>query len=368
MSEETKTPPPAATDEGAGNDLGSPARNHVGKDTTPHPKKAKQPYKLPDHCRFRHYRDGLKVHCYEGRGIMTEPVRLKPGNPAGTGGGKRGLITGWSAASRKRCREVLLTTDAPEGWATYGVTITIPGPVATEKEQRDLWAGFCHAVQDAGMLLKWRLEVQSRGAWHWHGLLSFEVPLITDEKTENSNHKDPLITDEVLREVWHSYQRGRFIRLWFDSLDKLGSVSGELQTGRQITDCLRSQWPGAKQYAVLLEPEGKEKGRWLRYISDHATKRKQGQVATDIGRHWGIVGRKHLRSIVPETVQLSERQRWAYIRARQRLSTPRVRDIWAPFDRKLGRKNRRGSVGRSVWFGSDATNKRLLEWVRAEYP
>jgi len=43
----------------------------------------------------------------------------------------RGEIKEWSSSSRRRMREYLVSHEAPKGWKTEGLTLTVPGPVLT---------------------------------------------------------------------------------------------------------------------------------------------------------------------------------------------------------------------------------------------
>lgn len=301
------------------------------------------------------YREGKRIHIYHGRGEIMETVTKHCPNPEGKGGGKRSKILTWSKSSRNRARHVLLSCSCPEGWATYGVTLTIPGPVATIEEQRELWSRYCLDVAKYGWLMVWRLEVQARGAWHWHCLLSMpeyggaDLPAPWKGITDNCT---------AITVSW-----------WRIALDRMPAVEGHTDKGAWVGMTPRSGWPGALKHAVDVTTEGATRGAWLRYLADHATKAKQGQVGVNVGRHWGVVGRKWLCKLVPDSVEvLTDRQSWAYLRAKQRLATPRIPCESAPFGRRLGYRIRRGTVGRSVWFCNTATALRLIAWARSLYP
>jgi hypothetical protein len=122
---------------------------------------------------------------------------------------------------------------------------------------------------------------------------------------------------------------------------------------------------GAEARAVDIQETSSAQGAWLRYLQDHSSKRKQEQIPDDIGRHWGIVGRRLWKTADPdEVIQLDEIENVRYLRMIQRLSTPSKKDQSKPFGRKLLKRNRRGRLGSSVWFGKPETHRRAAEWAK----
>lgn len=311
----------------------------------PRKKPKKQPPLIPV------YPAGRTVHIFDGRGALIVPETAFNPNPAGKGGGKRGAIKGWSLASRRRMRELLVTTSCPDGWNCFGVSYTIPGPIATDEEQRAMYKNFARGIEKRGWLLVWRLEIQTREAWHWHGLLSMPG-------TECGG-------DRSLQEV-------EGMKAWWKALDTMSEVTHTTTSkkGKIYTQgpCKRTALDGAFAHSAQVVSSSNQKATWFRYISDHATKAKQEQIPENVGRHWGVIGRKHLRSLLPQSESLTEKQSYDYLRARQRLGAGRDKVKGVPFGTRLQKRSLWGSSGRTVRFGNVATEKRLIEWTRRENP
>ena len=154
---------------------------------------------------------------------------------------KRGKISGWSKSSRRRMREFLVSHAEIEGLKPYGVSLTIPGPSLEPKEARKLWNHFSkNFLTRNGCGAVWRVEVQRRGAAHWH--LLFVGP----EKIAGKN------IEECIR-GW-----------WFDCIDRLPvwfvHAQGEYRVGHEgpppITPgCVRHE--PAECYDAELGPDCK---------------------------------------------------------------------------------------------------------------
>jgi len=293
--------------------------------------------------------DAASVAFYRGKGCrLSQGGRVKPFRLP-VGGGRRGKVVSWTPASRRRLREVLLTHDAPGGWITAGLTFTIPGDVVETGVASSLWRTFSRWASKSGVGLIWRAEVQRRGQLHWHaiGISRPEwLPYVTRLTLPGPDGKRPkrelgaLPADEAWREMWWA------------AVKSLGDE--------------RMSRPGSIEHAADVRcDEGDQRGKWLRYLQDHASKRKQGQVAENIGRHWGVVGRALWRVSLADTVEhLSPAEFKRLVRAVQRMTRPRIRAPQAPFGSKLGWKSSRGRIGSSVWFVSTAAMSALVEWAR----
>lgn len=281
--------------------------------------------------------------------------------------GVRGEIRGWSTASRRRMREFLLTHEPLPGAKLYGVTLTIPGDrwkdgkiqAPSPEECAKLFDHFGkNYVTRQGCGMVWRLEVQSRGVIHWHGILSAPATVYF--------HGVDMPPPCALR-FW-----------WLDALRVLGKHDF-LQTwkGREV---ILEQWyhsdiPGAEVHSVDVQEDG-GRGAWLRYLQDHATKSKQEQVAQNVGRHWGVVGRSQFRKARAEhSHQFSSvAAYWRFLRAFHRLTRPvmsyrKRREKTAKYNgrpfggRSLGWSSNRGTIGVSVWFSKPETIKKLVAWA-----
>lgn len=277
------------------------------------------------------------VETFPGKGVRVVGATHNPGRHKRA---KRKAILQWSAGSRRRMRLALLTLGPPEGWHVYGLTLTVPGPVLPLADARALWRDYCRETERRGIGLLWRVEIQQRGQLHWHGIAIGETPIA-----------------------------GAFLRvLWFDALRRLPPISGyDCNKGNDEYSGPRSAVPGAEKYAVKIECGEAQRGAWLRYIADHASKAKQEQIPEAIGRHWGIVGRRWWVRQEPEETHDLPPGAWArYLRAVQRLSTPSRKAPGKPFGRKLRKRNTRGRYGSSVWFGNHETHARAVAWARGE--
>ena len=299
-----------------------------------------------------------RVSFYPGKGVMIEAGGRAV---AGRLPGRRGIVKGWSSKSRRRMREFLVSHEPPAGWNIFGASFTIPGPVLEAAAEKALFSDWSCETLHRGWCAVWRLELQKRGARHWHCIVG--IP------TTELNAK------AELRESW------------FQSLDKCGPAG---------VFASRRFWPGAQKHAVDIQSEG-GRGAWLRYLQDHATKSKQAQIGEGVGRHWGIIGRKLFREILPnKTVTMTDPEFFRFLRAFRRLCTPsfdcrrkilrRQKSIdWSkitpaqseahrnwmhkqgrkPFETHLGRRCHRGGYGTSVWFSRPETVFRLVEWAKA---
>lgn len=249
---------------------------------------------------------------------MTVRPIASMGRPLGSGG-RRKAITGWSAASRRRLRQVLISHYPPEGWAVYGACFTIPGEVPTFEEARAMWAAWRLQAVKEGVAAIWRMEVQQRGAMHWHVVIACE-------------HPDQML---CLKQAWYA-------------------ISG-----------YRMELPGAARHAVHVEPDVWQEGKAWRYLCDHTSKRKQAQIAkgVGVGRAWGVIGKDVWRVWRGGRHVVSEKAFFRFLRAIRRLRAPLVRD-GGPWGRHVGRKSRGGRAGRRVWFQEGDSPERLLRWAQ----
>jgi len=167
------------------------------------------PVPLREGCRKP---ERLGVQLWTG-GVRVQGVDV-PGNPTGKGGRKRGKVQGWSAASRRRMRELLLTHELREGYHCLGLTLTLPGPGFDSAGVERLWHSFSDRWPRAGGCAIWRREVQERGADHWHCLAGLQGERRTAEERAV---KEWLLT---LRSLGHTVFPGG----WFVRKEGLGGV------------------------------------------------------------------------------------------------------------------------------------------------
>ena len=276
------------------------------------------------------------------------------GNPMRRGGGRRGPIEGWSVASRRRLRVALLTLQPPKSFKAYGFTGTIPGPNVEAREAAAMWAEFSKRLRVAGMGMVWRVEIQKRGALHWHAVIHApdRVPLIMASPHKRGGWESVMVRPGA----W-------LVEEWARAISTLGPAVSD----QGIAVKSRMALPGAEKHAAFVDNAdwGTSRGAWLRYLQDHASKFKQGQVPERIGRHWGVVGRSIYTVRRPDRVEsLTHGQYSAVRRAYERMATPRVRDASSVFGCRLGSRCRRGRIGRAVCFVRPETVERLVEWAR----
>lgn len=320
----------------------------------------KQPKLLNHASRIAQDIGGIKtygVRLYK-QGIKTEAFSPRRGKRM-VGGGRRGKVEGWSKASRRRMREWMLTRYVPDAHLVGG-NFTIPGlPMPAYPEQKKLWVWFCREVERRGWGMVWRMEVQARGALHWHSLIYIPKTCVLDWRAPRVEVK--VLWETAIRECLEKPFRpdppiktfrcrnNQTGKVYFDEWIEFGS---------------RMSIPGASAHAAHCDDGTECHGAWLRYLQDHSSKTKQEQIAVGMGRHWGVVGRK--RFVVGQQVEgydLSPRQYFRFLRAFQRLCTPSFKVEGKPFGRKLGDRVKRGRIGNAVWFSRSDTIRRIVEWA-----
>jgi hypothetical protein len=245
-----------------------------------------------------------------------------------------------------RLRRALLELIPPVDWSEWAVTLTVPGDTTNTERYKAMWEDFAWRSVRKGWAGIWRLEVQKRGALHWH--VVFHLP----PSSEASDISD----------LWHSV------------LSRSGPVmvtprptEDDPEPWGEIYDS-RLECPGAVRYSARVD-ESDSSARWWRYLCDHTSKTKQEQIGEGIGRHWGKIGRKHYALAHPDLQRVSDGVFFRVLRALQRLSTTAHKEPRAPFGRKLGKRMRRGHGGKSVWFTSPDLVKRLIvHFSRDEAP
>jgi len=267
-------------------------------------------------CKIAIYNDGIR---------LTAPC---VGNPKGKGGGKRSAITGWSKASRRRMREFMLSNQMPGDFTVCACTYTIPGHNLPLHETKRLWHIFQTYARRLGVCAVWRVEIQKRGQLHWHAIAGAQ-----------GESKDVVA---LLTELWHR------------TLRAMGDING-----KNLMD-----WKGAKKNSADVQPYKDGSAAWKRYLHDHTTKSKQEQVPENIGRHWGVIGKKMFSDVGPEqSIDLDWKVYCKVVRSYNRLCTPYVRHDGAMFNKRRGYTTKRGKIGSSVYFCRPDTMSRLIDWA-----
>jgi hypothetical protein len=291
-------------------------------------------------CQVEYFKSGVALK-------VSFPIVQK------TGGGLRGNIREWSSASRRRLRIFMLQNIAPAGWDTLGVSFTVPGKPLTVKQTKKLWDNFRLSLKREQVGMVWRLEVQQRGAVHWHCITIVPHELQQTPSLTLGGWTEWIVTKK-----------------WFEALDSLGEYThdkiqnfGFGQSGYFVG--LRSYMQGALQHAVDVQEDG-GRGAWLRYIQDHASKSKQEQMPVGFGRHWGVIGKRFFQQQKGNTVEVDTKSYYRFLRMYRRLCTPSYQCPGKPFNRSLGFRPGRGARGVSVWFSKPETVRKLQDWASNE--
>jgi len=204
------------------------------------------------------------------------PGGVKARGPQEAGGGfpedvRRGVVRGFSAASRRRLRVRLMEID----WARLDamwVTLTY------HKHWDDSWTGWKH---DLGVLRKrlarsgmaaegiiWRMEFQKRGAPHFHLVLGYASGLAPDRAQ---------------------------LRSWVR--DNWAEIIGESDNAAHLEH-------GTDVVTVRVMPEKGGMGALMGYLLKEMSKGHQAGAGTATGRVWGVSGNWPVRDL--GTVSLTE--------------------------------------------------------------
>ena len=254
----------------------------------------------------------------------------------------------------------------------FNVSLTVPGPVLTVDEMRKLWLKFSQLLQKSGRSGIWRLEVQERGAVHWHMIVHTPKDLV---------EKAPVLDIGMyLPDMWKVAVNclGTCVHSCKDWDGNPGEYTFEKRSqipwAFDVPDwALMKRGTRARAIDVQLSPDSDDKRwAWRRYMQDHASKAKQEQIADGFGRHWGVIGRASYGLVAPSLMEdLGDAQFFAVIRWMQRMISGTVRADKAPFGRKRGSRRHRGTHGRSVWFSRPAVVARMIDLaktIRADDP
>lgn len=347
--------------------------------------------KGPKNCKIEFYADGVAT------------VAPHVGNPKGKGAPPRSKIGGWSMSSRRRMREFMLTHELPENYRGFNCTFTIPGPPLPPdkiKQLKNTWAVY---FRRAGVVAIWRAEVQERGSLHYHMLAGLPLMDIEGMPEDLRGEYTDLKGSQLLKTLWlkslsslgsiewfcvNQYVEGQTIPetpegcsrvevkdsvtdrpMVFDvTLNKPESMLGVSRwQSHNPTDL--SKWVGAEKYAADVQAFSTLHGAWKRYMNDHTSKAKQAQIGENIGRHWGVIGKKAFNDLSPVSVaRLTHQEYSRYLRWSNRLKTPYIRCEGALFGKRKGFKPSRGKTGRCVTFCFPETYNRMLALILSDRP
>jgi hypothetical protein len=277
---------------------------------------------------------------------MTGFKRGGKGKPENLKKPEDGYIKGWSPSSRRRMRNMEYDFREPEDFNSFAVTFTVAGDVLSNEESATLFKRWQKHLCRHKVFCVWRKEVQKRGAIHWHLWFSCHK----DENHYRLVFENWWTAVESLGEV-HNYK----------SIDpKTKEVKYEVEYAPS-----RMALPGARERAVDCQP-AKEGDTWYRYLCDHMSKSKQEQVGKNIGRHWGVIGRKWaIPSKKKRTIPVTDRENIMARRFVRKLSTPFKKKKGSPFGYKKGWPPNFSVYGRQVRFGHSEAVDRILDWVKS---
>lgn len=238
-------------------------------------------------------------------------------DPLRGGGGIRGNVGGYSRGSRNRHEEAVYESydalrNPASGWSSSFVTLTYPGRRGWQDIYRDpevckghLRRWWDRLMYDHGhqCWALWCVELQKRGAWHYHLLLQWPTPMSRAESDE--------------RRKWLSWS-------WADTVAGVGrkpdpdhlKAGTNMEAVRDFADVLG-----------YLTKAGPEKGlRVIRSpIAGEQVKRRQrghrqlqAQNVHSPGRWWGIHNRRRWKEMrrPAEPLELTEAQAEKMHRAR----------------------------------------------------
>jgi hypothetical protein len=256
---------------------------------------------------------------------------------------KRGKIKGWSYASRRRLRQLLVSADLAGPSLLFGVTLTCPWDVKEWGTVGEDWRlammafsqAFIRTFKSGSMV--YRTELQQRGAPHLHAVVYLP--------------KDGDWIPPILRGIEdgaEAFLKMEVRRLWSRAMSRLpwteNAAKGAFDKRGVFVDSLREN-----------------KANAMRYVCDHASKRKQAQLGWE-GRQWGVIGGKNLVKDKAITHDCSERASLIYARLVSRLVRYRIRDGRGPFGSWLS--HRRPNLGTVI--ASRITRNRLWEFANRE--
>lgn len=190
-------------------------------------------------------------------------------NPSGSGGGKRGKVTGLSKGTAARLRRWLITQyvplTSPDG-RVFEVTLTIPGEVSVDEwhAARNKWR---KRLTRAGCAATTRVELQKRKQPHLHAIVYLP---------------------EGTPEQWLSLT----VETWLECLpERCRDHNGAKAHAFQAKPALMFE-------GALVPDEA-----WLRYLVGHQSKRKASQLGWK-GKQWAVINRKLFRPLPAEVLRL----------------------------------------------------------------
>lgn len=345
------------------------------------------------------YKNGIQVSTHSAREIDISHLQHTR---------RAGDIKGFSLHSRSRLRRALLSYDIP-GSIMFGLTLTLPPdgqfayatPYAprkrSEKEssikskkttrqkapKQDIAAGEnlneCESFKKAGFALRefpdtlrrftiyfqrrfpqsgfiWRVELQQRGAPHLHCVAYLHQSDYALQADLPPTPNQGRVARDYVRCIDLYYD---IAYLWCKSVFETAFIGSPIEFEHWFDN--QSQGNGLNIQTLPSTSSA------LRYICDHASKRKQAQLGYR-GRQWGLCGRRRFVQSSGERV-LSEGD--ARIikanRVLRKLRRYRIRKDDAPFGSKRTRANARAAAN-AITFCSSDTREKLRRYLEIDSP
>jgi len=293
---------------------------------------------------------GLQVRMND-RGFVLGGFNMgSKGNPENLKKREKGDIKGWSRHSADNLKRMQYEKRAPSDWVNYNVTFTIPGvPISPEMAKR-LWHAFIRNMGRKKIVIVWRAEIQPARSTefeclHWHACVSLHPSL------------------SVWREIWEA---------WHAVIEGLGEVHNYTCKGGTVISYASSRMalPQAMERSCDVKEE-KDDDKFWAYLFEHMSKKKQAQIGQNIGRHWGVVGRKWLCAAQDSRREDLTMEEFFHIRRRlRRLVTPhrypKEGEHVPPFGRYLGYAPYMPMYGSLYRFGHARAVERLVDWVKGK--
>lgn len=158
-------------------------------------------------------------------------------------------------------------------------------------------------------------------------------------------------------------------KVWYRCLQAVSNTEVyDKETGQFVDYKSRENCNFANVYCIDIQILEKEYSAVKRYMQDHTSKSKQGQVGENIGRHWGVINRSAFEEKKFDEIIVKTKQGFAIRRWYNRLCIPYIKDSEALFKKKRGRSYRRGYNGSSVFFSNPETLQRMIEYAKILFP
>lgn len=216
---------------------------------------------------------GIIIKGQKGRWNGTPPPERESGD-----------ISTFSAASRRRLRETLATACG----RPWGLTLTIPGDVLPADKVRGLWQEWSQHIypRTTPYPLIWRIELQRRKQAHWHCVM------LAPDGTDTTGS---VVSVMSVAQAWR-----RLVYRFFGPFNERTTYGFELH-GVQVVDLTQATATGI-----------------VGYLCDHTSKHKQEQLGW-IGRQWGVINKRSLKSGERTLLTVSEREHVLAARQYRRL-------------------------------------------------